>query len=68
MNPKLGSTETLEITFFLLISSDLCHKKMLLESLNIPLIFISKVRESRVDHPRKTTFKKHGPKHVFFQV
>ena len=37
MNAKLGSTETLEITFFLLISSDLCHKKMLLESLNIPL-------------------------------
>ena len=38
MNAKLGSTETLEITFFLLISSDLCHKKMLLQSLNIPLI------------------------------
>ena len=37
MNAKLGSTETLEITFFLLISSDLYHKKMLLESLNIPL-------------------------------
>ena len=37
MNAKLGSTETLEITFFLLISSDLCHKKMMLESLNIPL-------------------------------
>ena len=38
MNAKLVSTETLEITFFLLISSDLCHKRMLLESLNIPLI------------------------------
>ena len=42
MNAKLGSTETLEITFFLLISSDLCHKKMLLESLNIPLILYQK--------------------------
>ena len=37
LNTKLRSSEILEITFFLLISSDLCHKKMLLESLNIPL-------------------------------
>ena len=40
MNAKLGSTETLEITF----SSDLCHKKMLLESLNIPLIIVETAR------------------------
>ena len=51
MNAKLGSTETLEITFFLLISSDLCHKKMLLESLNIPLpIFVSPERSSERDY------------------
>ena len=27
----------LDLSFFLFISSDSCHKKMLLESLNIPL-------------------------------
>ena len=31
------STEILEMELFLFISSDSCHKKMLLESLNIPL-------------------------------
>ena len=34
---KLESTEILEIIYFLLISCDLCHKQMLLESLTIPL-------------------------------
>ena len=33
----MESTEILDLSFFLLISSDSCHKKMLLESLNIPL-------------------------------
>ena len=33
---KLESTEILEISFFF-VSSDSCHKKMLLESLTIPL-------------------------------
>ena len=33
----MESTEILEISFFLYISSDLCHKKVLLQSLNIPL-------------------------------
>ena len=33
---KLESTEILEVSF-LFVSSDSCHKKMLLESLNVPL-------------------------------
>ena len=37
-NVKLEATEILEINFFSFISSDSCHKKMLLESVNIPLI------------------------------
>ena len=37
---KLQSTEISEITFFLLRSSNFCHKKMLLESLTIPLIVV----------------------------
>ena len=31
------TTEILEIDFFLIISSDSCHKKILLESMNIPI-------------------------------
>ena len=37
VNVKLESTEILEISFILFIFSDSCHKKMFLESLNIPL-------------------------------
>ena len=37
MNIKVESTVILEVSFFLFISADSCHKKMLLESLNIPL-------------------------------
>ena len=36
-NVNLESTEILETSFFMFLSSDSCHKKMLLESLNIPL-------------------------------
>ena len=39
-NVKLESTEILDLSFFLFISSDSCHKNMLLESLNIPLSYL----------------------------
>ena len=42
LNVKLESTNILDVGGFLLLllflSSDLCHKKMLLESLTIPLM------------------------------